>query len=58
MTDMIGTKEIATMLGVSREHCVNRIIKRPDFPRPAIDLSQRMRRWKRQDVMRWMGLVK
>lgn len=58
MTEMIDTKEIASMLSVSREHCVNRIIKRPDFPKPVVDLSQRLRRWRRQDVMKWMGLIK
>lgn len=34
--DLIDTAEIARMLGVSRAHCVGRLIKRPDFPRPVV----------------------
>lgn len=56
--DLIDTKTIAQMLGVTQAHCVGRIIKRPDFPAPTVNLSQRLRRWKKTDVMRWMGLVK
>jgi predicted DNA-binding transcriptional regulator AlpA len=56
--ELMGTEEIAKLLGVSRAHCVSRIIKRPDFPQPAIDLSQRLRRWHRGDVLKWVGLVK
>jgi predicted DNA-binding transcriptional regulator AlpA len=50
--DLIGTKEIARMLGVTQAHATNRIVKRPDFPKPAIDLSQRLRKWRREDVVR------
>jgi hypothetical protein len=35
---------------------VGRIIKRPDFPKPAINLSQRLRKWKREDVMKFLGV--
>jgi predicted DNA-binding transcriptional regulator AlpA len=51
--DLIDTKQIAQLLGVTRAHCVGRIIKRPDFPAPAINVSQRLRKWKRTDVLRW-----
>ena len=54
--DLIGTQDIARMLGVTRSHCVGRIIKRPDFPKPAINLSQRLRKWKREDVMKFLGV--
>jgi predicted DNA-binding transcriptional regulator AlpA len=56
--DLIGTHDIARMLGVTQSHCVGRIIKRPDFPKPAINLSQRLRKWKREDVMKFLGVVK
>lgn len=56
--ELIGTKDISRMLGVTQAHCVGRIIKRPDFPKPAIDLSQRMRKWRKDDVLRFLGLVK
>lgn len=52
--DLIDTAEIARMLGVSRAHCVGRLIKRPDFPRPVVNISQKLRRWQRDAVLRWM----
>lgn len=50
--DLIGTKEIARMLGVTQAHATNRIVKRPDFPKPAVNLSQRLRKWRREDVLK------
>lgn len=50
--DLIDTQEIARMLGVTRAHVTNRLTKRPDFPKPAVNLSQRLRKWKREDVLR------
>lgn len=56
--ELIGTKEIAKLLQVSQGHCVSRVIKRPDFPKPVMNLSQRMRKWRKDDVMRFVGVVK
>jgi predicted DNA-binding transcriptional regulator AlpA len=56
MNDLIDTKDIAQMLGVTRAHCVGRIVKRPDFPKPAVALSQRLKRWRKVEVMKWMGI--
>lgn len=53
--DLIDTQQIAKLLGVTRAHCVNRIVKRPDFPAPAVNISQRLRRWRRADVLKWIG---
>ena len=53
-TDLLGTKDIARMLGISQAHCVGRIIKRPDFPRPVVNLSQRLRKWRREDVLKFV----
>jgi predicted DNA-binding transcriptional regulator AlpA len=54
--ELVDTKAIAQLLNVSRAHCVGRIIKRPDFPPPVLNVSQRIRRWRRVDVLRWAGL--
>jgi predicted DNA-binding transcriptional regulator AlpA len=54
LQDLVDTKQIAQLLGITRAHCVGRIIKRPDFPKPAINLSQRLRKWKRQDILKWV----
>jgi predicted DNA-binding transcriptional regulator AlpA len=56
MNDLLDTKDIAQMLGVTRAHCVGRIVKRPDFPKPAVALTQRLKRWRKAEVMKWMGL--
>lgn len=55
MTDLLDTKDIAAMLGVTRAHCVGRIVKRPDFPKPAVSVSQRIKRWRKVEVVRWMA---
>lgn len=51
---MIGTKEIAAMLGLTRRYVTNVVVKRPDFPKPAVTLSSKTKRWEEVDVMRWM----
>ncbi|MCX8016936.1 MAG: hypothetical protein N2690_03380 [Rhodocyclaceae bacterium] len=53
MDDLIDAREIAEMLGVSRAHCVGRLIKRPSFPQPVINVSRRLRKWRRADVLKW-----
>lgn len=53
MTDTIDTAQIAKILGCSRRHVAERLIKRPDFPKPKIAVSQRCRRWAEADVMAW-----
>lgn len=37
-----------------REYVRDRIVKRPDFPRPAVCLSQKFRRWNAEDVRQWL----
>ncbi len=54
MTALLDTAAIAAMLGISREYVTDKLTKRADFPRPALDLSRRMRRWKESDVRAWM----
>lgn len=51
--EFIGTEEISMIFGLSRSHIVGRITKRPDFPKPVINLSQRVRKWLRSDVEAW-----
>jgi predicted DNA-binding transcriptional regulator AlpA len=51
--EFVGTGEIAEIFGLSRSHIVGRITKRPDFPRPVINISQRVRKWLRSDVEAW-----
>lgn len=52
-TDLIDSRGIAELLGVSRAHVTDRLSKRTDFPRPAINVSQRLRKWRSMDVLHW-----
>ena len=51
---LIGTQEIAQIVGVSRKHVTDRIVTRPDFPKPVIALSQRVRKWAEDEVMAYL----
>ncbi len=53
--DLIDTKEIARLLGVTRAHVTNRLTKRPDFPAPAVNISQRLRKWRKDDVLKMIS---
>lgn len=53
MTETIDSAGIAQLLGVSRKHVTQRVVTRPDFPRPTIDVSQKTRRWAEADVREW-----
>lgn len=50
--DLIDTAEIARMLGVTRQHATDKLTKHPDFPKPAVNLSRRLRKWRREDVLK------
>lgn len=50
----LDTAAIAAMLGVTREHVTDRITKRPDFPKPFINVSRRLRYWRQSEVQAWM----
>lgn len=52
--EMIDTKAIAEILGVTRKHVTDRLTKEPTFPAPKIDLSPKTRRWSRVEVMAWL----
>lgn len=53
MNQLIDITEIAELLKVRREYVRDRVVRRPDFPAPALTLSQRVRRWRREDVEAW-----
>jgi predicted DNA-binding transcriptional regulator AlpA len=49
----IDTAGIAAILGYKRRYVTDVISKRPDFPKPVFNLSQKNRRWSEIDVLRW-----
>lgn len=54
--DLITYTDISKLLGVSLPHARDRLTKRPDFPAPAVNVSQKIRRWRTADVLRWASL--
>jgi predicted DNA-binding transcriptional regulator AlpA len=54
MSALLDTQQIADLIGVSRQHVTNRLSKRPDFPAPRVNLSQRTRRWSEADIRAWL----
>ena len=47
--------EITAMMQMRREYVRDRLVKRPDFPRPALSISQKSRRWNARDVQDWIA---
>lgn len=52
-TDLISAADIAADLGLAREYVTDKLTKRPDFPPPALRLSQKTVRWLRDDYESW-----
>lgn len=50
----LNTEEIARMLGVKQKTVTDKIVKQPGFPAPAVNLSQKLRRWAEDDVMDYL----
>lgn len=48
-----GTREMAMVWGLNREYVTDHIVKKPDFPNPALNLSNKQRRWRRVEVEEW-----
>jgi predicted DNA-binding transcriptional regulator AlpA len=55
MSELLDITEIASLLKLRREYVRDRLVKNPGFPEPAMTLSQRVRRWRREDVERWLS---
>lgn len=51
---LLTTTDIAELLGVCRQHVTNRVTKRPDFPAPVVNLSQRTKRWSADEVAKYL----
>jgi predicted DNA-binding transcriptional regulator AlpA len=54
MNDLLGTADIARMLGLSRDYITDKLTKKPGFPKPRVAISQKTKRWAREDIEQWM----
>jgi predicted DNA-binding transcriptional regulator AlpA len=52
---LIDAKDIAAELQLARAYVVRRVLTRPDFPRPALELSRKVRKWSREEFERWLS---
>jgi len=55
MTELLTPAEIAAMLKVPVRIAQEQVLRTPSFPAPAINLSQKVRRWFRSDVEDWIA---
>jgi predicted DNA-binding transcriptional regulator AlpA len=55
---LITIDHIAKTLNQRREYVRDRLVKRPDFPRPALVLSQKVRQWDAADFEAWLKKMK
>ena len=49
----LDSGQVAQLLGVSRAHFTDKLSKRGDFPKPVVNVSQRLRRWSLAEVQKW-----
>jgi hypothetical protein len=54
MTELISVEDISAALNVTHNYARDKVVKRPDFPRPSLSLSQKCRRWQRDDFEDWL----
>ena len=54
MNELLTLEDISESLNVSHSYVRDRVVKRPDFPRPALSLSQKCRRWSRAAFEEWL----
>lgn len=54
-TELMTIDDIAARIGMRRQYVRDTVVKRPDFPPPAIRLSAQMRQWAIEDVEAWFA---
>lgn len=52
---LLTLDEICTMVKLSRTYVRDKLVKRADFPRPCLSLSQKSRRWDKAHVDSWIA---
>lgn len=55
MSALLDTGDIARRLNLTRDYVTSKLTKKPGFPKPAINASQKLRRWKEADVMAYLS---
>ena len=55
---LLDTADIASMMKLSREYVTDRLTKKPGFPKPHVNYSQKLRRWDKDEVMAFLSTPK
>jgi predicted DNA-binding transcriptional regulator AlpA len=55
---LLDLDDIASMMKLSPAYVRDKLVKRSDFPRPALFISQKLRRWSVDDVASWIDSQK
>lgn len=53
--NLLTLDEICGMVKLSRTYVRDKLVKRADFPRPCLSLSQKSRRWSKESVDLWVA---
>jgi len=51
---LLSLDDIAEIVKEPREYVRTSLVRRPDFPRPVLVLSQKIRKWAAHDVDAWL----
>jgi predicted DNA-binding transcriptional regulator AlpA len=54
VSELLTLSDLGAALGLTPAYVRDRIVKRADFPRPALSISQKNRRWSRGDFDGWL----
>ena len=52
--NLVGTKDLAKLLKLQRKTVTDKLTKRPGFPAPAVDGSQKNRLWALDEVLAYL----
>lgn len=54
MPELMDLSDIANLLKLSKPYVRDKIVKRSDFPRPALFISQKVKKWSQKDFEEWL----
>lgn len=54
--NLLNLDDIAAIVKEPRSYVRTTLVRRPDFPRPALVLSQKIRKWAQSDVEAWLEM--
>lgn len=53
--DMVDIPGISDITSLPRTYVRDTLVRKPEFPRPVLNLSQKTRRWDKGEVVEWLA---